>query len=619
MSRGMDINEPSAAGHPQDDGDRATLLHRRGYQGLATAYALPVRQVGEGRDSRAIGTLASGPPSVGFAAELEAAASVHCGPGLDVITGNLGGVHPAPPAIVAHTMGGLPSRDLSPCGPRNDLHLRRCGPYCGDSGCGDELAARRSGRQRGARRGLGRLARPASAWWTATAPYVYPRCSAVTAPCGAPDHRRAVSAGLERPKASASCEPSRDVRTVLRSGVHAPLRYVLRRSNVVSMSRRGWRVPILLGLAVGALLLQVGPAGAVPSPTPPAAPPQVRGNTEMMDGRPGPRPGGHRVHRHLDNPFTRTPTPIPRATRASGCDLRERGSPASSMASRPAAARLLEPLLHRHQHHHVRPDRIRAGHLGRRRAVPNVGYVARLLNDYYPNTDEPAGLTDLNQKAAAVQAAIWFFSDGYVLSTSDDAAARRRGGHRAGHQNEGPLIEPPPPSLTIIPPSRSGPAGHLIGPFTVTPAATAAAGARPSIAVTATGGSMFSDAAGVPIRNGTKVPSGQTSGSAPRWLSCRRARGDRERHRPQRQRLPLRRQDGRVPNGPELILAENATLSTTVQATADFLRPGSLVVTKTIAMTGAVLCEIRTLRRPHVSCKPFETRERQRQSSAGLR
>ena len=51
--------------------------------------------------------------------------------------------------------------------------------------------------------------------------------------------------------------------------------------------------------------------------------------------------------------------------------------------------------------------------------VPNVDYVARLLNEYYPNTDEPAALTDLNQKAAAVQAAIWFFTDRYVLNTSD--------------------------------------------------------------------------------------------------------------------------------------------------------------------------------------------------------
>ena len=37
--------------------------------------------------------------------------------------------------------------------------------------------------------------------------------------------------------------------------------------------------------------------------------------------------------------------------------------------------------------------------------VPNVGFVARILNDYYPNSNEPAGLTT-NQKAAAVQSAI---------------------------------------------------------------------------------------------------------------------------------------------------------------------------------------------------------------------
>ena len=49
--------------------------------------------------------------------------------------------------------------------------------------------------------------------------------------------------------------------------------------------------------------------------------------------------------------------------------------------------------------------------------VPNVNYVAQVLNNYYPKTNEPAALTDPNQKAAAVQAAIWFFSDRYVLNT----------------------------------------------------------------------------------------------------------------------------------------------------------------------------------------------------------
>ena len=51
--------------------------------------------------------------------------------------------------------------------------------------------------------------------------------------------------------------------------------------------------------------------------------------------------------------------------------------------------------------------------------VPNVGFVVRILNEYYPTTSEPASLDDPTQKAAAVQAAIWFFSDRYVLSTSD--------------------------------------------------------------------------------------------------------------------------------------------------------------------------------------------------------
>ena len=81
---------------------------------------------------------------------------------------------------------------------------------------------------------------------------------------------------------------------------------------------------------------------------------------------------------------------------------------------------------------------------------PKVGYVARLLNEYYPNSGEPAALTDLNQKAAAVQAAIWFFSDRYVLSTSDplhDAVAAivdhiksRRGRWSSRHRPASPSL-----------------------------------------------------------------------------------------------------------------------------------------------------------------------------------
>ncbi len=207
--------------------------------------------------------------------------------------------------------------------------------------------------------------------------------------------------------------------------------------------------------------------------------------------------------------------------------------------------------------------------------VPNVGYVARLLTESYPNTDQPASLTDLNQKAAAVQAAIWFFSDRYVLNTSsplhDTVAAL------VSHIiTEGPLVEPPPPSLTLNPADASGPAGKLVGPFTVTTSARNAT-------VTATGGSMFSDSGGTaPIPDGATVPSGQEI-----WV---RSTGPSTAvlHATSEATVPsgnVYLYDGNagIDDAQRLILAQTATLATTVQATAEFLAPGSLVVTKTIA------------------------------------
>ena len=51
--------------------------------------------------------------------------------------------------------------------------------------------------------------------------------------------------------------------------------------------------------------------------------------------------------------------------------------------------------------------------------VPRVGFITRILNEYFPdNMSAPADLDD-NSKAAAVQMAIWYFSDGFVVNTSD--------------------------------------------------------------------------------------------------------------------------------------------------------------------------------------------------------
>jgi hypothetical protein len=207
--------------------------------------------------------------------------------------------------------------------------------------------------------------------------------------------------------------------------------------------------------------------------------------------------------------------------------------------------------------------------------VPHVGYVARLLNQYYPTTDEPAALTDLNQKAAAVQAAIWFFSDRYVLSTSDPLYNTVKGIVEK-IQSEGPLPAPKPPSLRISPRYRTGPAGSVLGPFKVTTGAGSAT-------VTVTGGNMFSDsAATVPIADGASVPSGQkiwvkSTGPAVAVLQATSTATVPTGN------VYLYDGNGGVPDTQKLILSHTATLKTIVSSTAEFLDPGSLRVTKVIA------------------------------------
>ncbi|MGA8719162.1 MAG: thioester domain-containing protein [Solirubrobacteraceae bacterium] len=215
--------------------------------------------------------------------------------------------------------------------------------------------------------------------------------------------------------------------------------------------------------------------------------------------------------------------------------------------------------------------------------VPNVDYVGRLLNEYYPNKNEPASLTDLNQRAAAVQAAIWFFTDRYVLNTSDPL--RPTVVDIVDHIiKEGPLVEPVPPSLTITPASVSGPAGSVLGPFTVNTNSGRHHHFRsgPDATVTATGGDMFSDSAGtVPILNGTTVPSGtkiwvRSTGPS---IVVLEATAEAVVHSGN---VYLYDGNSGVSDAQHLILAETGHLRTTVKADAEFLPPGSLVVEKTI-------------------------------------
>jgi len=223
--------------------------------------------------------------------------------------------------------------------------------------------------------------------------------------------------------------------------------------------------------------------------------------------------------------------------------------------------------------------------------VPNVNYVAQVLNNYFPQTNEPAALTDPNQKAAAVQAAIWFFSDRYVLNTSDplhDVVS----GIVAAVIAMGPAAPPDPPSVKITPDTLSG-TGSILGPFTVT-----ASGPATAASVTAIGADMFRDAGATDqIPTGTTVPSGtqiwlkQTGQSAALLQATAKATV------PQNNVYLYDGTNG-VPDAQRLILAQDATLTTTVNAKALFTQTGSLIVQKTITgpaagKQGAVTINVR--------------------------
>ena len=216
-------------------------------------------------------------------------------------------------------------------------------------------------------------------------------------------------------------------------------------------------------------------------------------------------------------------------------------------------------------------------------AVPNVGYVNRILNSYYPDQPGlPAEAATDAQRAAAVQAAIWFFSDGFVLQDTDPLRPLVQGIVNAV-LTAGPLTEPPPPDVAITPPVAAGPVDGVTGPFTVT------AGGGAELTVTAPAGfTLYSDAAGtVPVAN--PIPSGSQV-----WVRSTAQTTD-----PviitARAVVPV--QTGNVylyagtnpgvTAAQKLILAADAEVESTAEATAEFFVAGDLVVNKTFAGEGA--------------------------------
>lgn len=213
--------------------------------------------------------------------------------------------------------------------------------------------------------------------------------------------------------------------------------------------------------------------------------------------------------------------------------------------------------------------------------VANIGYVNYVLNNYYPaNPAAPAGLTT-NQQAAAVQGAIWYFTDGYLVNTTETVIRGAVEAIVADAQANGPLVEPPAPNVTVTPPVSAGPAGGVAGPFTV-----ASEGAAEVTVSVPTGYTMFADAAGsVPIPSGSVVASGTQI-----WVGGPPASTDpgvlRARASVSVQTGNVYLYDGGNPgmdNAQPLILAATTVLEATAEATAEFFVPGDLVVNKSFA------------------------------------
>jgi TQXA domain-containing protein len=209
--------------------------------------------------------------------------------------------------------------------------------------------------------------------------------------------------------------------------------------------------------------------------------------------------------------------------------------------------------------------------------VPRVGFVAYILNKYYPATAEPAGLND-DDKAAAVQAAIWYFTDGFVVNTSQTTVHAAVAAIVADAKTNGPLPAPAPPSLSIAPTTLSGPAGQSLGPFTVTVTGVAS---QATVNVTPPDVEMFADAAAaISLAPGSTIDSGTTiylRSSTPRSIVLQAVA---------RASVPSGNAylyTGGADAAQKLILAQDSEMRSTVSVTADFLADGSLVVTKIIA------------------------------------
>lgn len=145
--------------------------------------------------------------------------------------------------------------------------------------------------------------------------------------------------------------------------------------------------------------------------------------------------------------------------------------------------------------------------------VPNLPYVQWILDNYYPQVPaQPVAGSDA-EKVRAVQGAIWYFTDKFVVNRfypAERNAVRAiveaaQAALAAPVDPDAPVGEEPPhPTLTINPPTGSAAPGQITGPYAVT-----RYGVENAPISIREGTEVFTDAAGTePVADGTDVVNG---------------------------------------------------------------------------------------------------------------
>ena len=131
--------------------------------------------------------------------------------------------------------------------------------------------------------------------------------------------------------------------------------------------------------------------------------------------------------------------------------------------------------------------------------VTNLSAVEQILGSYHPAGSGPAGYAitgTVAQRAAATQAAIWHFTDGFEMVPAENdpvIAANYDAILRAVTDGVLPGFGEPSVSLAIVPPAETeAPQGEPVGPFVVTTTAA-------SVTLTPSAGTVVTDASGDPL------------------------------------------------------------------------------------------------------------------------